>query len=73
MTISEQEAFKESRKNMKNNDYKKQAFLDRFIKRWCCSADNHPKGWAWWKKKARRDVRRNSKEELRKRINEDAE
>ena len=51
---------------MTNNSYKKQTFLDTFIKQWCCSADNHPEGWAWWKRKARKDYRRITKEELRK-------
>ena len=54
---------------MKNNNYKKQSFLDRFIKRWCCSSRNHPEGWSWWKRKARKDARRYNKEELRKDIN----
>ena len=54
---------------MKNNDYKKQAFLDHFIKDWCCSADNHPEGWAWWKKFNRKQTRQSYKEQLRKEIN----
>lgn len=48
---------------------KKQAFLDRFIKNWCCSADNHPEGWAWWKKFNRKQTREAYKRELRKEIN----
>ena len=55
---------------MKSNDYKKVSFLDRFIKHWCCSAENHPEGWAWWKHKARNDARRAYKQELRKQIDD---
>ena len=55
---------------MKNNDYKKQAFLDRFIKRWCCSADNHPEGWRWWKRFNRKQTRIAYKRELERDIYE---
>jgi len=44
---------------------KNKAFLDRFIKRYTCSARNHPEGWAWYKKKNRKDVRRALKSELK--------
>ena len=44
-----------------NRSTKKVAFLDRFIKNWCCSSRNHPEGWAWWKRKARKDTRRKIK------------
>lgn len=53
---------------MKNNDYKKQAFLDHFIKNWCKSSDNHPEGWHWWKKFNRKQTRQSYKEQLRKEI-----
>lgn len=42
---------------------KNRAFLDRFIKRWTKSSDNHPSGWSWWKRKNRRDTRRKLKAE----------
>ena len=56
---------------MTNNDYKKRTFLDRFVKHWCCSAGNHPEGWSWWKRKARRDGRRANKNELRRELEGD--
>ena len=43
---------------------KNKAFLDRFIKRYTCSARNHPKGWAWYKRRNRKDVRLALKKEL---------
>ena len=49
---------------------KKLAFLDRFIKQYCCSARNHLEGWSWWKKKNRKDTRRKLKEDLREKIGE---
>ena len=55
---------------MKNNDYKKQAFLDRFIKNWCCSAENHPEGWSWWRRRNRKQTRMAYKKQLRDEINE---
>ena len=48
---------------MSSRSTKKDAFLDRFIKNYCCSSHNHPKGWAWWKRKNRRDRRRKQKYE----------
>ena len=56
---------------MKNKSYKKYAFQDNFIKHWCCSAENHPEGWAWWKRKTRKNQRRRMKQELKYEI-EDA-
>lgn len=47
---------------------KKRVFQDNFIKRWCCSAVNHPEGWAWWKRKNRKRARQKRKEETRKEI-----
>lgn len=43
---------------------KKEVFLDRFIKRYTCGAKNHPEGWAWWKRKNRKDTRRKLKKEM---------
>ena len=54
----------------KGNPQKKEVFQDNFIKRWACSAENHPEGWAWWKRKVRKAFRRKQKEELRKEITE---
>lgn len=50
---------------MKNNSHKKRTFEDRFIKRWCCSAINHPEGWAWWKRRNRKQNRIKLKKELK--------
>ena len=54
----------------KGNPQKKKVFQDNFTKRWACSAENHPEGWAWWKRKVRKAFRRKDKEELRKEIAE---
>jgi len=53
---------------MKRSLDKKRVFQDNFIKRWCCSAVNHPEGWAWWKRKNRKRTRQKRKEETRKEI-----
>ena len=53
----------------KGNPQKKIVFQDNFIKRWCCSAENHPKGWSWWKRKNRKTFRNKMKQELKKEIN----
>lgn len=45
---------------------KKRVFQDNFIKHWCCSAQNHPEGWAWWKWKNRKRARQKRKNETRK-------
>lgn len=50
---------------MNKRSIKDIAFLDRFIKHWCCSAKNHPEGWSWWKRKNRKDTRLKLKEELK--------
>lgn len=50
---------------MKNNSHKKRTFEDRFIKHWCCSATNHPEGWAWWKRRNRKQNRIKLKKELK--------
>ena len=52
----------------KGNPQKKETFQDNFIKHWCCSAENHPEGWSWWKRKARKDFRRADKRNLNKEI-----
>ena len=48
----------------KNNNHKKEVFQDNFIKHWCCSAENHPSGWHWWKKHNRKLTRKKLKKEL---------
>ena len=53
----------------KGNPQKKMIWQDNFIKRWCCSSRNHPEGWAWWKRKNRKDFRRKIKQNLEKEIN----
>ena len=55
---------------MKNNQHKKLVFQDNFIKNWCCSAENHPEGWAWWKRNVRKNQRRKMKQELEREIEE---
>ena len=44
---------------------KKLAFLDRFYKRFCCGAKNHPSGWKKQKKLNQKAVRRRLKSDLR--------
>jgi len=51
---------------MKGNPQKKRVFQDNFIKRFCCSARNHPEGWRWYKRKARKVFRKRIKEDLRR-------
>lgn len=46
--------------------YKAMAFLDRFYKRYCCGAHNHPSSWKKEKKIYHKTVRRKLKDELRK-------
>ena len=53
----------------KGNPQKKMIWQDNFIKHWCCSAENHPEGWSWWKRKNRKDFRHKMKRELQKEIN----
>ena len=55
---------------MKGNPQKKEVFQDNFIKRWCCSAGNHPQGWSWWKKNSRKAFRNKQKKELQNEIKE---
>lgn len=45
---------------------KKFAFLDRFYKKYCCGAKNHPSGWKKEKRINRRATRRKLKDEMRK-------
>ena len=49
----------------KGNPQKRMVFQDNFIKHWVCSADNHPEGWSWYKRKNRKTFRRKMKEELK--------
>lgn len=51
---------------MKGNPQKKRVFQDNFIKRFCCSARNHPEGWRWYKRKARKTFRNKTKQDIRK-------
>ena len=46
---------------------KKLAFLDRFYKRFCCGARNHPSGWKKEKHINRKATRRRLKENKKKR------
>ena len=40
-------------------------YEDRFIRKWGCSKLNHPEGWAWWKRKNRKDFRHKMKNEIK--------
>ena len=55
----------------KGNSHKKLVFQDNFVKHWCCSSHNHPKGWRWWKKHVRRQVRKKQALEIRREKNND--
>lgn len=48
----------------KSNNHKKKIFQDNFIKHWCCSAHNHPKGWHWYKRYNRKLLRKHERKEL---------
>lgn len=45
---------------------KKLAFLDRFYKKYCCGARNHPSGWAKEKRINRKSTRLWLQEDLKK-------
>lgn len=45
---------------------KKLAFLDRFYKRFCCGARNHPSGWKKEKRINRKATRRRLKDDTKK-------
>ena len=45
---------------------KNMAFLDRFYKKYCCGARNHPSGWRKDKKINQRTVRRRLKDDLKR-------
>ena len=45
---------------------KKLAFLDRFYKRFCCGARNHPSGWKKEKHINRKATRRRLKDDTKK-------
>ena len=53
---------------IKGNPHKKMTFEDRFLRDFVCSKENHPEGWAWWKKKNRKDFRRKWKKETKNEI-----
>ena len=44
-----------------NKSVKKLVFLDRFYKKFCCGARNHPSGWKKQKKFASKTIRRRLK------------
>lgn len=45
---------------------KSMAFLDRFYKKYCCGARNHPSGWRKDKKINQRIVRRKLKDDVKR-------
>jgi len=52
---------------------KKIAFLDRFYKRYCCGAKNHPSSWRKEKRITNKLTRQRLKDEVRKEESEDKE
>jgi len=45
---------------------KKLAFLDRFYKKFCCGAKNHPGGWKKQKRMNRKATRKRLKNDMRR-------
>lgn len=45
---------------------KKLAFLDRFYKRFCCGAKNHPNGWKKEKRINQKAIRRRLKDDAKR-------
>lgn len=52
-----------------NRSIKKLAFLDRFYKKFCCGAKNHPSGW----KKDKRINQKMTRQKLKEQIEEELE
>ena len=48
-----------------NRSTKKLSFLDRFYKKYCCGAKNHPSSWKRDKHKASKSVRQRLKNDLK--------
>lgn len=53
-----------------NRSIKKLAFLDRFYKKFCCGARNHPSSWHKDKWLNRKAVRHRLNNDLRKEVQE---
>ena len=62
----------QSRKRGSMRTIKKIAFLDRFYKRYCCGARNHPSGWKKDKRITNKVTRQKLKNEVRKMKYEDS-
>jgi len=56
----------QGRKRGSMRTIKKIAFLDRFYKRYCCGAKNHPSGWKKDKRITNKITRQKLKGEVRK-------
>ena len=52
-----------------NRSIKKLAFLDRFYKKFCCGAKNHPSGW----KKDKRINQKMTRQKLKEQTEEELE
>ena len=52
---------------------KKLAFLDRFYKRYCCGAKNHPSGWKKDKHINQKATRKRLKDDAKRAESEDKE
>lgn len=52
-----------------NRSIKKLAFLDRFYKKFCCGAKNHPSGW----KKDKRINQKTTRQKLKEQTEEELE
>lgn len=50
--------------------FKKLTYEDKFDRNYACWVKNNPRGWAWWKKKNRKEARQKLKKELRSVIDE---
>lgn len=48
----------------KGNIHKKMTFEDKFDRKFACWVKNDRKAWHYWKRKNRKDFRRDMKEEL---------
>lgn len=55
---------------MKNNEFKKRTFEDRFDRKYACWVKNNRKAWHWWKRNNRRQYRRLLKQDLYRELEE---
>lgn len=60
--MKSERSYKEGKNEQK---HKKISFLDRFYKKYCCGAKNHPSSWKRDKHKASKSVRQRLKNDLK--------